>query len=437
MQIKLLSSQVQGETRPLSPELQAAVLARYSRSNDGLDAILATVDETNEEKSIERIFKFTDYGHASIGGLTGTITLALDDVTMVMAYMLFAAAPHADGQESSTRYIRMDESSLPGIEQVDMQPSLYAAARKHWLLGMEIYHKLCADLDTTARLRPELTRLPADLPDKVRERMLKNFAFDRARNFLPFALKTNIALTQTARAWVDTCAKLLSLGMHEPTHVANQIIDKLKLVAPHLIKHAKVKSGLARHWGFGDAVPNCCGDNWDKAVLNVMMVGGELSAADLAGRENRYDACSPLTRRSVAQFYIPKLAVAELRDLNRHRKGEKQADLWAPSSFELPEFPEFNDPSIAQLIEDYKVSYHALLDTAESLDRPWLLSLGSTVPFMHTMSLDTFVYIAELRTGPGAHFRYAQHLRDAVSSLYDGPLDSFARAIQLGEAEPE
>ena len=54
----------------VTPELLASVLARYSRSNEGLDAIMAKVDLANREASIDRILIFVDYGHASIGGLT-------------------------------------------------------------------------------------------------------------------------------------------------------------------------------------------------------------------------------------------------------------------------------------------------------------------------------------------------------------------------------
>jgi hypothetical protein len=59
--------------------LLASVLARYSRSNEGIGAILSKVDVANPDASIDRILKFVDYGHASIGGLTGGLAVALDD----------------------------------------------------------------------------------------------------------------------------------------------------------------------------------------------------------------------------------------------------------------------------------------------------------------------------------------------------------------------
>gem|GEM_PF-5051950 len=42
----------------VTPELLASVLARYSRSNEGLAAILAKVDLAQPDASIDRILKF-------------------------------------------------------------------------------------------------------------------------------------------------------------------------------------------------------------------------------------------------------------------------------------------------------------------------------------------------------------------------------------------
>ena len=83
----------------VTPELLASVLARYSRSNEGIGAILDKVDIANPDASIDRILKFVDYGHASIGGLTGGLAIALDDISMWLAYKLFEIAQMADGQE--------------------------------------------------------------------------------------------------------------------------------------------------------------------------------------------------------------------------------------------------------------------------------------------------------------------------------------------------
>src|SRR5476649_975214 len=104
----------------VTPELLASVLARYSRSNEGIHKILEKVDLANPDASIDRILKFVDYGHDSIGGLA----VALDDVSMWLAYKIFEIATMADGQESSTRYITMDASNLPTAAELGIPADL-------------------------------------------------------------------------------------------------------------------------------------------------------------------------------------------------------------------------------------------------------------------------------------------------------------------------
>ena len=53
----------------LTPELLAATGARYSRNNEGLDAILARIDPERLDESVDAIFRMLDYGHQSIADM--------------------------------------------------------------------------------------------------------------------------------------------------------------------------------------------------------------------------------------------------------------------------------------------------------------------------------------------------------------------------------
>ena len=44
--------------------------------------------------------------------------------------------------------------------------------------------------------------------------------------------------------------------------------------------------------------------------------------------------------------------------------------------------------------------------------------LGAQTPFEHGTHADKFIYEAELRTGMGAHFRYAEHLSAALGEFF-------------------
>src|ERR1700690_4490084 len=108
----------------VTPELLASVLARYSRSTEGIGAILAKVDVSNPDASIDRILKFVDYGHASIGGLTGGLAVALDGVSMWLAYKIFEIAQMADGEDSTTRYIAKDPQNMPSADELGIPGDL-------------------------------------------------------------------------------------------------------------------------------------------------------------------------------------------------------------------------------------------------------------------------------------------------------------------------
>ena len=47
------------------------------------------------------------------------------------------------------------------------------------------------------------------------------------------------------------------------------------------------------------------------------------------------------------------------------------------------------------------------------------LLLGAQTPFEHSTHADKFIYEAELRTGMGAHFRYAEHLSAVLREFFE------------------
>ena len=73
----------------LTPELLAATGARYSRSNDGLDAIVSKIDFDNPDKSVDNIFKMIDYGHQSIADMV-PVAMFMDGISIYLAYYIWS-----------------------------------------------------------------------------------------------------------------------------------------------------------------------------------------------------------------------------------------------------------------------------------------------------------------------------------------------------------
>ncbi len=429
----------------VTPELLASVLARYSRSNEGLAAILAKVDLSNPDASIDRILKFVDYGHASIGGLTGGLAVALDDVSMWLAYKIFEIAQMADGQESSTRYITMDATNVPSAEELGIPADLAPQWRDVLARSFAAYHTEYSRLDALAVAEPQRVRLPADAKPAVATRLRKNYALDRARYFIPLATRTNLGLVQSSRMWATTVKHLDSLPHPEAKAAAKLIRDELLKQSPRLMRHSgaeksyeeQARQELAASIALGrerlSSAPLA-----DEVWVHVeraappWLPSSQPVAEALRHRANRYGQQGLATRRMRVAFAWNNMALAELRDLNRHRTGSRYTPL-IQAGFYLP--PEIDRAAHAPLLADQLALTRALLERG-SPAYVYSLLLGAQTPFEHSTHADKFIYEAELRTGMGAHYRYAEHLSAALKAFLTQVPEARDWVVE-GTAEPE
>lgn len=429
----------------VTPELLASVLARYSRSNEGIGTIMEKVDLANANASIDRILKFVDYGHASIGGLTGGIAMAIDDVTMWMAYKLFEIAQMSDGQESSTRYIAMDPQNVPVPDEIGLPVDL----AEDWLSlvgeAFVCYNAEFERLDRVAQDNPSVVRAPADTPPKVLARMRKNYALDRARYFIPFATKTNLALVMSARMWAQAIKHLDALPQREARQVGSALREEVSKFAPRLMRHSYADKSyqeqvLLEHQRSLElakarlSVESLADEVWVNVDTSVPPFLRERQSVEdaLKYRSNRYGYCGTAIRRMRVAFAWNNMAVAELRDLNRHRTGHRYTPC-IQAGFYLP--PEIDRETRRAFLERQKEFLLRLIDRGEP-SYVYALMLGSQTPFEHSTHADKFVYEAELRTGLGAHFRYAEHLSAALAEFYK-QVPAARNWVVEGTAEPE
>ncbi len=429
----------------VTPELLASVLARYSRSNEGIHKILEKVDVANPDESIDRILKFVDYGHASIGGLTGGLAIALDDVSMWLAWKIFEFAQMADGQESSTRYITMDAANLPRPDEIGVPADLAPRWTALMAKAFAAYHAEYARLDQLGHDQPGLVRLPKDAKPAVVNRLRKNFALDRARYFIPLATRTNLGLVQSSRMWATTVKHLDSLPQPEARAAAKLIRDELLKQSPRLMRHsfaeksyeAQARQELATSLKLGLArlsTALLADEVWLKtdAATPPWLAEEQPVAEALRHRANRYGHQGTATRRMRVTFAWNNMAIAELRDLNRHRTGHR----WTPliqAGFYLP--PEIKHTDHPALLEEQAGLTRELMQRG-SPAYVYSLLLGAQTPFEHSTLADKFIYEAELRTGMGAHFRYAEHLSAALREFLRQVPEAKDWVVE-GTAEPE
>jgi thymidylate synthase ThyX len=452
----------QAAGRPaLTPELLAASGARYSRNNEGLDSILSKIDPNNLDKSVDGIFRMIDYGHQSIAD-RAPVAIFIDGVSLWLAYYVWTLCPTAGGQESSTRYINY--ASLQSLDAAAL--GVPESLRDDWHSAMRdafaAYERVLALWENIAAQSPEVTRIPRSLieddSDKAQKqvaRMKRNYAFDRARYFLPVAAPTNMMMVMSARGWVNLCQHLLSHSLPEPQKLGAMIRDELALAAPRLLKHATEKDSmragleaelqswqqLANIWN-NDCLREAEGteEHLPTPFLQTFVPRSEHDFAnDLSFHENRYAWTGEGLKRTAMRFGWDAVAMAELRDLNRHRTGNKYCPL-VPRGFYAAQdqWPQndanefFNGCGLGQNLSQKAKDILAAGDASFIY---WTL-LGTQYFFEHTTTADKFIYEAELRTGTGAHYRYAQHLHDALQLWFEKFPETRGLILE-GSAEPE
>jgi thymidylate synthase ThyX len=441
----------------LTPELLAASGARYSRNNEGLQSILSKIDPQNLEKSVDGIFRMVDYGHQSIADMV-PVAMFIDGISMWLAYYLWTLCPTAGGQESSTRYIKISADGLVapeslGIKEIPEWREMMEQCFRAYQSSLQIWEELAVANPALMGIPPSLLGDSSDAARKKVTRMRRNYAFDRARYFLPASAATNVMLIMSARGWVNLCQFLLSQPLPEGQRLGELIRGELEIPAPRMLKHARavepVRQAIAAEFEklvhLARAAPASRREASGVPFLSVMPPDGtsaEELARDLAYHTNRYAPIGASLQRTSVRFGWSAIGFAEIRDLNRHRTGTKYSPQ-VPQGFYFAadQMPPANEEQRAALLQSAAVGRRATEGAARRLREAdpahvyWTL-LGTEFPFEHVTTADKFIYEAELRTGLGAHFRYAKHLRDALTLFYQR-FPSTKGLVLEGSAEPE
>ncbi len=406
-----------------------------------------------------------DYGHQSIADMV-PVALFIDGISLWLAYHVWTLCPTAGGQESSTRYIRMVHESLLAPDELGIDPADAPAWNNLMTNATNAYQQSVLLWEAAARENPRLMGIPQNLLDdssaaaqKKVARMRRNYAFDRARYFLPVAAATNSMLVMSARGWVSLCQHLLSHPLPEPRRLGEKIQAELQLAAPRLLKHARATEphrkairdefravvDRARAGEQPGDRPSIAQPGLATARLAVLLpegVGERELAAALANHSNRYAPFGSALQRTAVRFGWDAMTFAEIRDLNRHRTGTKYSPQ-APGGFyfaadQLPAEAESRRQQLAALGGvggGASAQCLNLLRKGDFAHVYWSL-LGTEYPFEHTTTADKFLYEAELRTGLGAHYRYAKHFRDMLAQWYER-FPATRAGILEGGAEPE
>jgi hypothetical protein len=136
------------------------------------------------------------------------------------------------------------------------------------------------------------------------------------------------------------------------------------------------------------------------------------------------------------------ISFGEIRDLNRHRTGNRYTSM-VPLGFydAVDELEGINNISCEVIRnasndckEDSKYARSILLNNCSRYI--YFTKLGTQYYFEHSTQVDKFIYEMELRTGVGAHYKYAEHCREMLARWFE-QYPGTKGMIFEGSAEPE
>ena len=459
----------------LTPEMSAAVAARHSRMDEGLDGILAKVAGMDQDAAVDNIFKMVDYGHRSIEDMI-PISIHLEDISIWLAQYIWSLAQVGGGQESSTRYLKFDKSGLVDPDLLGIKPDQEEAWYARQAACFDRYNRACAAWQSIADKHPGLMNLPDGADEKLITRLKKNYVFDRSRYHLPVTALTRMNVTTWAREWSEICRYLLSSPWAEARTLGEKIRNELGLAAPRMLKHAVysddyydvVLNEIANWEAEAETYEERRREQWargawvepsdgfiqiqrpytytgrDVKELDVREMDHRF-ADDMATHKHRYAPIGRTVKMTAVQYGWDAVALAEIRDMNRHRPGEKDF-AGVPQGYysaldQIPSYPlDIADEaeSLQQLDKESAVSLKCCMDQLLVGNKNFIYeaTLGVQFPFSHTNTLNKFVYELELRTGKGTHFRYRKHYNDLLEILEkDEP--ALRAMITAGRGEPE
>lgn len=447
----------------LTPELLASTGARYSRNNEGLEAILEKVKGMDQDKAVDTIFKMVDFGHRSISDMA-PVAIFMDDISIYMALKIWHLCPTAGGQESSTRYVKLS------IDQLTLPPGITEHEKELILKSFKSYEECYELWNELATKHPEVMNLPKHLIESNEEkdklainRIKRNFAFDRARYYIPMCCRTNVMMIMQARGWVDLIKYLSSDMLEESKQLAEKLRSELKKVTPRLVKHAvydefyangikqdfeqgrEPNGAKARMFGLQkDSKPFLAIQDVVRKSITDGNIKNNIEKA-CENHNNRYGYFGERIKRIIVRFGWENLTIAELRDLNRHRTGIKTFSLEPNGMYcsddEIKKYEQL-DPEITSKLEKHKRSAIELMVLGrykfDMLDPyfVYFLPLGTQCFYEHVTTANNFLYQCELRTGLGAHFTYATRMKE-VLELWFETYPETKPYITIGNAEPE
>lgn len=414
-----------GTTDKFDPEVQAMLLAMYSRSYAPIAGRLPNTEESAEQHK-QKLGKFyVDWGHKSVGQL-GVTTIWLEGVSQLAAKAI-ENHPLFNGQESSTRYIDYGNqaSIIPTSLDTDIQVDIGYWQNK-WT---EFYKKaLPVVIEKLKKDYPfeeqynHLDQLTSDEYNKkftTWQNTIKARAFDKCRGFLVGGSVTNVGFMGTFDTLNDHFGEMLHHPCSEMRGIALEVLTKMKEKYPYGTMGVEK---LTERFSYVDSAFFYTDGEACRSGHQVIVDREDLCSRDEAhkeyvdGRLTKY-----LTNREKGQR-IDRVTSSKMmftmrgyidfgsyRDLHRHRAGVCDMRILTPEhgihEYYIEDLNDDLKKELEEITRDFTHWYKSCLEWGpESVyELQYAVPMGYKIHVTYKCDLNQMMYLLELRSGKTVH----------------------------------
>ncbi len=394
-----------GITDHLDPEVEAMLMAMYSRSYVPIATRIPDSEESIQQHK-EKLGKFyIGYGHKSVGQL-GSTTIWLEGVSQLAAKAI-ENHPLFNGQESSTRYI--DFSNQPMISNIFEIGNWQEEFRAFYIKAVPlVVEKLKLEFPLIENVKYDGN--PETIKDStVWENTIKARAFDICRGILPAGCTTNVAFTGTFDTINDHFGEMLFHPCQEMKDIAVAVLTKLKEKYPYAamdIDKLKERNKFVDDSFFYQEV--------DFFETSLIVIADDSHSGDnyslyqtLSARE-KFSKLNKYISSHFRAKVVGELDFGSYRDLHRHRNGTIAMEPLTIDrgfhDFYLDNLTVELKNELSNLLSEYQYWYTLAVKTNQDICyAQYCTPMGYKVGIDYSCDINQILYIMELRSGKTVH----------------------------------
>lgn len=385
----------------LNPNLQATILAKYSRSAESARDIMSTITESEAVNFGKKWV--INYGHSSVAELA-TIPICYEGISMI-ASKFIEGFQRGGYSEKSTRYQRFSIDSF-----VDPDVSGGTASK----FVKRFY-------DAYEQMYPKMMKIVLEkmgLEDSQQNRSLakvKARVFDNLRYLLPAGTGTNLAAVLNLR----DVRYLISLARahtnSEIREIGERTFQAVSKMCPSLVTKADPNH-------FELPIKTFAGNNIMKEGAHLIHLEENAVEKIVSNVKTLYGMEWPeferhLTSRGLDQLpnvcksvklgYMLVMDYGAYRDLQRHRRCEQYSEIFTPwIGYSVPDdiVGSELEPEYRRVMELATIFEDDISNDPDKLQ--YVVPMGYLHRSIFQLDLRELYYIVELRTKPQGHISY-------------------------------